>query len=624
MRTSRAFITAGLLAALAVSATAAPTSKPAEIPLTADGQRLLTRYTDMLTRLRADVTAALPAIDPAQRDAFLKAYTEEAKATATELRVKQSKDGKDKLPAAREALALASTQAAAPAKAVLDNLQPFLADNKLDPTLAKAAILSEATPRALALFAQQSPDAEALVEQLLADAPLMQQMLTAGGAEGGKYAQAMQIYTAIRKANPKSADGLFQRLALAISLEHAVPINQSNPAERTDAPATIDPVKRYQHYEKAWLDGELDPAFKTLTAWEYRNVVNGDEPDETLAWGREMLRNYRPDHVRKTDFRWRYVESVRTEVKYGSQELKNDLPSLQKYQNIIANGGVCGRRAFFGRFILRSFGVPTVARPQTGHAALAHWTPRGWVICLGANWGWGRIDNHPDLDFLAMTQARKIEPAYQQVLRAQWIATILGEKKALGFHAAPSGLWNGVALYRQRAIITESKAIALEAVGTDIGERDDTTTTQPAEATSPTDADKKISIDATGAITVPAIAINKSAKAVTVMKSHDAGFQLHCHRGGDANFTYTFNAPHAGKYALSARVVTVTANQTLQLQPNDAAEPLTLDLPYTVGKWDQSKPLDIELRQGENTLRFTRKTPDRGISIKSLTLTPVK
>lgn len=623
MRPRNTFPVACLLAALAASATAAPTTKPAEVPLTADGQRLLTRYTDMLTSLRAEVTAALPAIDPAQRDAFVKAYTEEAKATAAELRIKQSKDGKDKLPPAHEALTLATTQAAAPAKAILDNLQPFLADNKLDATLAKSTVLTEATPRALALFAQQSPDAEALVEQLLADAPLMQQMLIAGGAEGGKYAQAMQIYTAIRKANPKSAEGLFQRLALAISLEHAVPIAQTNPAERTDAPATIDPVKRYQHYEKAWLDGELDPTFKTLTAWEYRNVVNGDEPDETLAWGREMLRNYRPDQVRKTDFRWRYVESVRTEVKYGSQELKNDLPSLQKYQNIIANGGVCGRRAFFGRFILRSFGIPTVARPQPGHASLAHWTPHGWVICLGANWGWGRIDNQPDLDFLAMTQARKIEPTYQQVLRAQWIATTLGEKKAPGFHAAPSGLWNGVALYRQRAIITEAKAIALEAVGTDIGERDDTTT-QPAEATAPTDADKKISVDATNTITIPAIAINKSAKAVTTMKSHGAGFQLHCPRGGEANFTYTFNAPHAGKYTLSALVVTVTANQTLQLQPNDAAEPLTLDLPYTVGKWDQSKPLDIELRQGENTLRFTRKTPDRGISLKSFTLTPVK
>ena len=64
----------------------------------------------------------------------------------------------------------------------------------------------------------------------------------------------------------------------------------------------------------------------------------------------------------------------------------------------------CGRRAFSGRFILRCFGIPTLARPQPGHATLVHWTPKGWVICLGAGWGWGRVENRPDTDFLAMTQ----------------------------------------------------------------------------------------------------------------------------------------------------------------------------------------------------------------------------
>ena len=69
--------------------------------------------------------------------------------------------------------------------------------------------------------------------------------------------------------------------ALAISLEHAVPVVQTNPAEDTNAPETVDPVKRYHHYKKAYLDGELDPTFKNLSTWDLRMVVNGDEPDET-------------------------------------------------------------------------------------------------------------------------------------------------------------------------------------------------------------------------------------------------------------------------------------------------------------------------------------------------------
>ena len=79
-----------------------------------------------------------------------------------------------------------------------------------------------------------------------------------------------------------------------------------------------------------------------------------------------MLRNYRPDHIFAPDYGWRYVQAVRTEVQYGSQNVKYDLPSLQNYQNIIMNGGVCGRRAFFGRFILRSFGIPTWGVTQHG------------------------------------------------------------------------------------------------------------------------------------------------------------------------------------------------------------------------------------------------------------------
>ena len=174
----------------------------------------------------------------------------------------------------------------------------------------------------LAEFAQQGKEQEALVEKLLADDKLMKQMLEAGGAKFGKYGRAMEIYTAIQKASPKAAEGTLQRLALATSLEHAVPIAQSNPQDQTNAPATVDPVKRYLHYEKAYLDGELDPAFKNLAVWEYRMVVDCDAPDEILAWGREMLRNYRPDHIYNPDYGWRYSATVRTEVPYGSQNVK--------------------------------------------------------------------------------------------------------------------------------------------------------------------------------------------------------------------------------------------------------------------------------------------------------------
>ena len=530
------------------------------------------------------------------------------------------------LQAAKEALAQAQANTLKAANEF--HLEPFLASDKLDATLVKYMVLAGATPHGLAEFAQQGPQQEALVEKLLADADLIKQMVMADGAQGGKYGQAMQIYTDIQKACPKAGSGNLQRLALAVSLEHAVPVKQSNPQAQTDAPATIDPVKRYQHFEKAFLDGELDPAFKDLTVWEYRNAVNGDEPDWTLAWGRQMLRNYRPDEISTSIYSWRYVEAVRTEVVYGSQDVKNDLPTLQNYQNIIMNGGVCGRRAFFGRFILRCFGIPTLARPQTGHAALVHWTPNGWVPCLGAGWGGGRINNAPDIDFLAMTQARKVEASYPQVQRAEWIGAALGEKKTSGLAAGASGFWNSVAFYRQREIIEKANAVTLAAVGTDIGEANESKEKEVVKAATITDADKKIVVGQDGAITIPAAACSKptnSTGRIRFMKSCLGGMQLHYSRtGGAEGFEYTFDAPAAGKYALVARVVTTSANQHLLVAANDAKEPTDIAVPFTVGMWDKTQPVEVSLVKGQNVLRFSRTDPVKGLTIKEFTLSPVK
>jgi len=624
----------GVATVSAAAPKAAPKAAP-ETPLTDTGNKLLAKYAELLKAAQAEIAKALPNIDEQKKAAFLQVYHDEAAATAAERKAMHAQSkSKDKAAAdkasaaAKEALAAATTSAQALAKPVLTNLEGFLASDKLDAKLVKCVVLAEATPQGLAEFAQQGAEQEALVEKLLADVDLMKQMVMADGAKGGRYGQAMKIYTDIQKASAKAKDGNLQRLALGTSLEHAVPVAQSNPQAQTDAPATVDPVKRYLHFEKAFLDGELDPGFKTLTVWEYRNAVNGNEPDWTLAWGREMLRNYRPDHIATADDRWRYVESVKTEVKYGSLDQKNDLPSLQNYQNIINTGGVCGRRAFFGRFILRCFGVPTLARPQPGHATLVHWTPAGWVINLGAGWGWGTVEGNADTDFLAMTQARKVAADYPEVQRAQWVATTLGEPKAAGFGAAASGFWHGVALYRQRAIIARAKAVTLAAVGTDIGEANESKEKEVVKVVTLSETDKKIVVGQDGVITIPAVACSQPANStgkIRFMKCYLGGMQLHYNRNGTAEpFEYTFDAPAAGKYALSAQVVTLSPDQHLFVAANDAKEPVDIAAPYTIGMWDQTKPVEISLTKGKNVLRFTRNDPVKGLTIKEFTLKPVK
>jgi hypothetical protein len=380
-------------------------------------------------------------------------------------------------------------------------------------------------------------------------------------------------------------------------------------------------VKRYLHFEKASLAGELDPAFKTLTTWEYRNVVNGDESDETLAWGREMLRNYRPDHILNPNYGWRYSQAVRTDVRYGSQNVKDDLPTLQNYQNIIKNGGVCGRRAFFGRFILRSFGIPTVARPQTGHAALAHWTPDGWVINLGA--GWGSPDSKgvmelSDTDFVLETQVRKHPPQHMKALRAQWTGDVLGEQKYVSMKPGTGGFWNVLSVYAKKAAAADAKSAPLAALGEDLGEANESAEVRAralVQATV-TDADKKVIVAPNGAITIPAAACG----GANVLGSFSGGHQLF---SGGGTITCNVEVPRAGKYALTARVSTVQDNPKMQLVANTSA-PVSIAIPYTIGKWAETPAAEVTLTQGKNTLRFTRPEGSRGLSIKEFILTPVK
>jgi hypothetical protein len=525
---------------------------------------------------------------------------------------------------AQEALAKARANEITAAKAILSKLEPYLTSEKLDAKLVKCTVLAEATPRGLAAFAQQGNEQEALLEKLLSDNSLMKQMLEAGGAKFGQYGRAMEIHTAIRKASPRSGEGTLQRLALATSLEHAKPIEQSNPTDQTNASATVDPLKRYQHYEKAFLDGELDPAFKVFTAWELRQVVGCDAPDHILAWGREMLRNYRPDHIHNPDYGWRYSSTVRTEVPYGSQNVKNDLPSLHKYQNIIMNGGVCGRRAFFGRYILQCFGIPTWGVTQKAHAALSHWTPKGWVVNLGAGYehSWWDKDEAPrsGSDFLLETQARAHGQEYLKVLRARWISRALGEQAYNDRKAVAGGFWSNIAHYQ--ALAMAATASKLGPLGQELGEANESKDKQKVEHAKVSATDQEVVVGRDGVITIPAVAHGKPTGSCVAMKSFPVGMQLHC--TGGFKTEYEVIAPSAGKYALSALVVTVQQGQKFMAAANDPTKPLEITVPYTIGKWEQTKPVEVTLAKGTNILYIALQDGSRGVSVKNFTLTPSK
>ncbi len=540
----------------------------------------------------------------------------------------------------------------------------LLGSDSLDAKLAKFMVISEATPRGLAAFAQQSPEHEKQVAQLLNDTGLMLQMLVADGPNAGKYGEAMKIYSDIQKASPRGKEGVFQRLSLAVSLGHAVPIEKrastGGDSKEGDEPVggsngsanTIDPVKRYLSYEKWYLDGELDPGFKDLDIWNLVMAVDGSDPDELFAWGREFMRIMSPNCIPHDGDTTRYVDVVNREIAYTSQNVKFDRPELQMMQNILANGGICGRQAFFGRFVLRAYGVPTTARKQPGHATLALWHPDGWKTRLGGDWGLGargkyssmnrsRSRNYGvDVNFLASSQARENEPGFMRVRRAQWIGAVIGEKpmpglitpevrkKAGNKNAKKSdveetpGFWSYLALHEQQRIIAHLPSDANKKV-----------VAKSAETEAPVDTGT-ITTDASGVITIPSAACSRPTRStraayrsgfrdlVTFLRNGtgDPYLQVSRFATGDDSFEYTFAAPSAGTYQLTAKVATPQWDQVLHVSAN-GGEPGEFVLPYTKALWDTTEPMKIQLKKGENVIKFHG--PAR-VTIHHFTLSPLK
>ncbi len=127
-------------------------------------------------------------------------------------------------------------------------------------------------------------------------------------------------------------------------------------------------------------------------------------------------------------------------------------------------------------------------------------------------------------------------------------------------------------------------------------------------------------------MTIPAAACvspTNNTDKLKFMKSIGGGFQLHYSLAGKRPelIRYQIEVPNAGKYELKAEVVTVTLDQSLLLRLNRRTM-VDFAVPYTCGTWKETMPVTIELSQGKNTLEFTAKSPNKGITIKAFTLTP--
>jgi len=628
----------GLLLAVASLPLSSPARKKGPEPvLTERGKALEKEYSDQLDAIGKAVAAALPEIDPQKKGAF-----EAARSELGALKAPREDDVESVHKAYHLAKPLAEAKALESARVLITGTAQLLGSDALDGKLMKAAILRHGTPIGLAEFAQQSDNHKTLLDKLFADEPLMKQILTSGGANGGEYGEAMQVYTAILEASERARKpGILQRLALGTAI-HQPWLDENNKGSVngivfTDHRTPDGQVARYQHYERAYLAKELDPQFKDFNAWECRFITNDPYTNEELTWVRSMLRQFRPDHITNPDQKWRYTRVVKSDLPYCSTRHDDSLGMPQ--QQALALGGICGRRAFFGRFVARAFGIPARRSTQSGHAAMNRWTPDGWVVNFGAWWSMNWCGPQGGLDFYLDSRAREFEEDYLQVLRAQWIGDALGQEDvSLRQYGQGGGFWDGLAFYIKRAVVEdanleqEAADAELAALSAEearlLGESDEVLGDGEIQEIEIPEEDKKIIIAGDGTMTVPAVACTgprNNTEKVVFLESWDGGMQIHYQRLGKRPelLKYTVETPAAGKYEMTMKVCTVSKPAPVIARLNRRTM-VNKTLPYTKGSWQRTEPEIIELREGRNTIQLTFRAPNRGVSIKDFQLKPVQ
>ena len=157
-------------------------------------------------------------------------------------------------------------------------------------------------------------------------------------------------------------------------------------------------------------------------------------------------------------------------------------------------------------------------------------------------------------------------------------------------------------------------------LGQELGEANEPEEKQKGESAS-VSADEQQVVEKNGTIFIPAVAHGSSTGKSAAMKSFPSGMQLHTLGGFKTE--YEFKVPQAGTYALSAWVATVQEGQKFLFAINDTKQPVETAVPYTLGMWQQTEPVEVSLVRGKNTLQFELQQGSRGVTIKEFTVTPV-
>lgn len=528
-----------------------------------------------------------------------------------------------------------------PAKPDESGLEKLLKDPVFRTTLDQRQLIAKTGVEPLAAFAKAAPAHQLFLGWLMNNSAAMDLYLEAATPTGllareeNKWTlkpEALVVWQNILAADPESKEGMYLKMAIGVGIDPP-------PGEGGPGQIAIEPVKRYQYFKAADKAGELVPSFKTLTAWEYSKVIRPTASNEEFTWGREMLRTFRPD----------FAVDGRTCDIVSMVWRRNSPNPYTSMQTRLQGGGKCGPRAVFGVFINHAFGIPSIGVGQPKHACISYKAadpsaePQPgsvWKVVYGGGWAVSKLDGLKGPEFVEGVEARMRETQFSQVEHLRWLASALTHPESAAQVVTVAGKIARQETAGKVDLDATGKAEEAEAdPGTVAASRFGKSTPAAAKPAGPVKPVGGGKPDAPVQAVAGVIRVSAGdffategkptwggQPHVLLLDSFGGGKQVYFQQQMEFQWAdYAIEAPAAGIYQISMRAAAINVDQVLEVLSGET-KLATVEIPLSFGLWQETKPVEVKLEKGVQTLRI--QTPvsvaaenhKRGIALKSFEL----
>lgn len=295
---------------------------------------------------------------------------------------------------------------------------------------------------------------------------------------------------------------------------------------------------------------------------------------------------------------------------------------------VLSGGGNESVNSWFGRFMLKSFGLPSWGSKFRRKEGYTRWTSEGWITLNGADWDNCSWRGKTGKDFKTEVEARNKAPPeeyFKRLVTLQCLADIVDcdpngipEEEKDVLH--PERMWRSMAIVSMELLFrTEPETVRTfkreyKGTGTALVETDCEKYLDKYQRNA-VEAEIKYS-KKKDQLVIPASRHGFISGTTVVVESFEGGKQVNIVADGDIEYEVPDDVP-SKTYNFSFDVCTVSSKQVpLMVKTGDDMEPIAVKIPYTGGEWLKTDGVPINIEAGA-ILRFSRPKGSLGVAMKN-------